>query len=116
MSEPASASDPVEPSLELPPRESATIASRWLLLHTFRELGLIWRMFRDRHYRVGWFTWLIVLLFLPLILLSEWWFPLAWLPIVGSYLDKIMNVVLAFFVYKALSREARRYQSKVSCE
>jgi hypothetical protein len=50
-------------------------------------------------------------LFLPVILLSKWWCPLSWLFLVGDYLDKIVDVILAWVVYKALSREARRYQA-----
>lgn len=108
--------DPSESRAAPPPVPAPPVAvsAGWLLFDTWRELRLIARMFRDLRYRVRWFTWFIVLLFLPIILLSEWWFPPAWIPVIGGYLDKIMCVILAFVVYKALSREAKRYQATVS--
>ena len=44
-----------------------------------------------------------------LIFLSGWWSPLSWVPVLGTLIDKLLDLVLAFFVYKALSREAQRY-------
>lgn len=82
----------------------------WLLADLFADLKAIPRMFLDIRYRVAWSTWLLVLLVVPLILTSGWWFPLAWAPVVGDYLDKAFDFVLAFILYKALGREARRYR------
>ena len=70
-------------------------------------------MMLDSRYHMAWTTHLIVWLFLPAILLSGWWFPLAWLPVVGHYLDKVLDLLLGFCIYKALSRELRRYRDLV---
>ena len=91
--------------------QTTTGRSGWLLLEALNELRLIVRMFFDRRYRVSMTTWIIVILFFPVILLSKWWFPLSWLPWVGDFADKFLDVVLAWVVYKALSRELRRYQA-----
>jgi hypothetical protein len=96
-----------------PPLDPALMRQPWLLFDFLAELGAIVRMFFDVRYHVGWSARLTVLVLVPLILLSQWWlqwFPLVWIPIVGPVLDKVVDLFLAFLVYKALSREARRYQ------
>ena len=81
----------------------------WLAFDIYRELAAVFRMFFDLHYRVAWSTRMLTLLLLPAILTSAWWLPFSGLPIFGTVLDKIFDLVLALVVFKALSREARRY-------
>jgi hypothetical protein len=85
------------------------LRQRWLLFDVLAELAAIFRMFFDVRYHVGWSARLIVLVLVPLILLSHWWLPLVGVPVVGPILDKVVSLFLAFVLYKALSREARRY-------
>jgi hypothetical protein len=80
-----------------------------LLVEICREAVAIFRMFFDLHYKVAWSTRLLTIILLPAILLSAWWAPLAHLPVVGEIVDKLVDLVLAFVMFKALSREARRY-------
>src|SRR5262245_27009584 len=82
----------------------------WLLHDLLTDLGSICRMFLDHRYRVAWSTWLAVICIVPLILTSGWWFLPAHIPAIGDILEKTMDFVLAFILYKALSREARRYR------
>jgi hypothetical protein len=84
----------------------------WMAVDMVLELVAIFRMFFDFRYKVGWTTRVLVLLLLPAILTSNWWFPgtnLEFLGI-GRILDKLVDLALAFIMYKALSREAQRYQ------
>jgi hypothetical protein len=67
-------------------------------------------MFFDVRYHVAWTARLTVLLLVPFILTSHLWLPVYNLPIVGPVLDKVVDLLLAFFAYKALSREAQRYR------
>jgi hypothetical protein len=106
------------PPVSPPPAPTTTPASLirpvltrqpWLLLDTITELRAMVRMFFDVHYHVGWSTRLTVLILLPVLLLSHWWLPPAWLPVVGWLFDKLVDLLLAFIIYKALSREAQRY-------
>lgn len=106
---PAPPPPPPSPSVE---RLAAATGSGWLLVESVRELRLVFRMFFDRsRFRISVSTWIIVILFLPAILLSKWWFPPSWIFVLGDYFDKVLDVILAWVVYKALSREARRYQA-----
>jgi hypothetical protein len=82
----------------------------WLLYDLVADARLIVVMFFDRRYALAWTTHLVVWLFIPAILTSSWWFPPAWIPILGQYLDKLFDLLLAFCVYKALSREVRHYR------
>jgi hypothetical protein len=82
----------------------------WLLYDLFADARLIVVMLFDRRYALAWTTHLVVWLFIPAILTSWWWFPPAWIPILGHFLDKLFDLLLAFCVYKALSREARHYR------
>ena len=97
---------------ETPPPPSAPpqIESHpWLLFDMFGELRAMVRMFFDVRYHVAWSTRGVVLILLPLIFTSGWWFPLAYFPFLGTFFMKVLDLLLSFFVYKALSREARRY-------
>jgi hypothetical protein len=81
-----------------------------LLLDVCRDLLAIFWMFVDLRYAVAWPTRLLTVIVLVAILTSSWWDPLAYLWLVGPWLDKLLDLVLAFVMFKALSREARRYE------
>jgi hypothetical protein len=105
------AGNPPEP-VDGPPAEPAP-SSRppWLLVDILAEAKAMVQMFFDIRYRVGWFTRLLVVILLTLIFTSGLWFPPAYLPLLGTPLEKILDVLLAFVTYKVLSREARRYRA-----
>jgi hypothetical protein len=97
------------PLPEPPVAPARLLPHAWLVFDLYTEARAMFRMFFDIHYHVAWTTRLVVLVLVPLILLSHWWFPFAWVPVFGSLADKMVDLILAFFVYKALSREAYRY-------
>lgn len=80
----------------------------WLIVDCYTEFRSMFRMFFDRRYRLTWQTKLYPPLLIVLMVLS-WWM-VGSIPIVGLWLDKIVALVLAFFLYKILSREAQRYR------
>ena len=114
---------------ELPPRNddaadapyaSPADAPRqpWLVWDVFAEARTILRMFVDPRYRMAWSARIIPLALCAMILTSWAWLPgtgilgalpapLSWL---AWILDKTVDLILAFFLYKILSREARRYR------
>jgi hypothetical protein len=81
-----------------------------LLVDLYQELLAISRMFFDLNYKVGWTTRVLVVILIPAILISHWWLPFAQVWIVGEIFDKLIDLVLAFVVFKALTREAQRYR------
>ncbi|HYV38251.1 MAG TPA: hypothetical protein VE988_21385 [Gemmataceae bacterium] len=81
----------------------------WLLIDICREAVAIFWMFIDLNYKVAWSTRLLTFILLPAILLSQWWVPFAHVPVIGEIIDKLIDLILAFVMFKALSREARRY-------
>jgi hypothetical protein len=83
----------------------------WLFVDMLADARLLFVMLLDRRYGLAWTTHLVVWFFIPAILTSGWWFPLAYIPLLGVYLDKEFDLLLAFCVYKALSRELHRYKS-----
>jgi hypothetical protein len=93
---------------------SRELPQHWLVLDLATELRAMVAMFFDSRYYVTWSTRLVVFGLVPLILLSHFWFPLAWLPLLGSYLDKLLDLALAFLVYKTMSREAHRYREALA--
>ncbi len=111
---PASPPVPETTLPELPPPTPSVLHRPWLLLDLAAELRAMAAMFFDRSYRTAWTTRAAVLVLVPAILLSHWWFPFAWVPVVGPLVDKVVDLGLAFFLYKALSREAQRYLDKSS--
>jgi hypothetical protein len=95
----------------LPPvvvvREGLFIVDVW------HELRATLRMFVDMRYRMGWLNRLLIFGLLIAILTSHVWLPGAsyWegIWIIGPMLDKIVCLLLGFFLFKILSREARKY-------
>ena len=85
----------------------------WLFVDICRDTLAIFWMFVDFNYKVAWSTRALTVVLLLAILTSHWWWPLAGVPIVGPVLDKLADLVLAFVIFKALTREARRYMEEV---
>lgn len=92
------------------PTGNATATGRrpWLLVEAVDELRLIFRMFTDRRYRVSWVAWVVPLAVVFLMVTSS--MLIGGIPFVGSSLAKVVDLILAFFAYKALTREAHRYR------
>lgn len=87
----------------------------WALFDLFVELRAIWRMYVDPRYRLTWMGKVVPIILLTAIMTSWFWLPFALIldkgsGTLGTIYVKIADLVLAFFLYKALSREARRYR------
>lgn len=89
---------------------------RWLVLEFYAEARSVVRMFLDPRYRthLTWTTRIVPVVVLVFVLTSQWAMPWNLVPVLGSVLDKAVAFVLAFFVYKILAREARRYRETVT--
>jgi hypothetical protein len=68
----------------------------WLILDLVRELRAMVRMFFDVRYHVGWTARVTILILLPLFFLSYYWVPLSSIPVVGTVLNKLVDLILAF--------------------
>jgi hypothetical protein len=77
--------------------------SSWLAWDMVQELIAVGRMLTDRRYHMAWITRVLVILFTLAILLSGFYFPLAWF-------DKVFDLLLASVLFLALYCETRRYK------
>lgn len=92
------------PDISLPKR-------KWLVVDMLEDVRTMTAMVVDRRFRLGWGTWAVLILCLPALFLSGWWFPPAWIPVVGWLFVKLVDLLLAFCIWKTLAREARRYEA-----
>ena len=86
----------------------------WWFFEAYDDLRAMIRMFYDGRYRPH-MTWTAFLtpFFLVVCILAVWLLMPTSLPLVGPLLrvlDKLVDLVLAFFAYKILLREVRRYR------
>lgn len=102
-------SEPVAPAAATPAREGR----RGLLGEAIAEARAIVRMYVDPRYRLSWFGRVVPLGLIALIATSQFWgcvlgtaLPLG----IGTLLDKAVDLVLAFVLFKVLGQEARRYR------
>jgi hypothetical protein len=96
-----------------PGRESAFSAGlRWssFFFDAYAELRAILRMFVDPRYQMSWTSRLVPLALALLLLTSGYWAPGTSIPGIGTLIDKLIDVPLAFLLFKVLSHEARRYR------
>jgi hypothetical protein len=104
----------IAPPPELPPvivLEGKGVRQSWLFLDIYTEFRAMLGMFLDPRYRVFYMTWQTKV-YPPLLLacMVLTWLTISSIPIVGPVLEKVAELVLAFFLYKVLSREAWRYR------
>jgi hypothetical protein len=93
----------------VPPAEHTGIL--WLLWDTWAEARAIVRMFVDPRYHLPWSARVLPLVVLGAILTSKYWIPGSSIPIVGDWLlVKLVDLLLAFLLFKWLGHEARRYR------
>lgn len=112
------------PAPALPPAGSAEVAAAalswggrwasWLFVDMWREARTLVTLIFDHRYSMAWTSRIVVFVCLALILTSHWWLNLVlcgfpWIDGLRGILTACVNLVIAFFLYKALSREVRRY-------
>jgi hypothetical protein len=104
----------IAPPPELPSvvvLEGKTSKQSWLILDIFSEFRAMLRMFLDVRYRIFYMKWqtkLYPVILLSLIVLSG--LTISSIPLVGPVLDRVAELIIAFSLYKVLSREANRYK------
>jgi hypothetical protein len=121
---------PTPPEPEPPPIRDVSLAemaftaagwggrwSSWLFVDMWREGRTLVTLIFDPRYAMAWTSRLVVLVVLPLILTAHWWLNLLlcgfpWIDGLRGVLIACVNLVLAFALYKALSREVRRYNEQ----
>ncbi|MBL8794376.1 MAG: hypothetical protein JNM56_10760 [Planctomycetia bacterium] len=111
------------PNIHVPAPAAAPSRFAWMLttvwiLEGLNEVRVMIRMFGDPRYRLGWLNRLIPLVFLGLLIFSDWstltWlFPWNALPVVGWMINKLILLIFGFITFKILTREARRYQETI---
>ena len=99
---------PAPPSGAPPP--SAPASSLWLFWDTLAEARAIVRMFVDPRYHLRWSARVLPLVVLAAILTSYYWVPGTTIPLLGSWINKAVDLILAFLLFKWLGHEARRYR------
>ena len=101
-----------------PAPKTSAVRPEWLLIDAYEEARAMFHMFFDQRYRPN-LTWTarIVPPLLLIAILTSW----LWVPGTGilfasiaTVLDKLVDIFLAYFLYKVLSREARRYREMFS--
>jgi hypothetical protein len=85
-----------------------------LFWEALAEARAILRMYLDPRYRLSWLGRLVPPLLVLLIVSSRWWLPGSSVPVFGTVfwpvLDKLIDLLLAFVLFKVLGYEARRYR------
>jgi hypothetical protein len=101
---------PPEPPPPPEPPGLSVVQSSWLFVELVQELRAMLAMFFDARYHIAWITRVAAIVLLAAMLTSSWWFPLSLVPVIGTYLDKLLDLVLALVLFFLLSREVRRYR------
>jgi hypothetical protein len=99
------------------PNASRAARPPWWLFEAYDDLRSVVRMYFDPRYRrhMTWTAFLTPFVLLACILVVWFWMPTS-IPVLGlglAFLDKIVDVLLAFFAFKILSRELHRYREIV---
>jgi hypothetical protein len=81
------------------------------LWDTWAEMRAIVRMFVDPRHNLPWSARVLPLVLLAAILTSKFWVPFSSVPFLGDWLlVKLVDLLLAFLLFKWLGHEARRYR------
>lgn len=105
---------PQENGPRAPSQTTPDLRAPWVLLDFANDLRAILRLILDPHYRMTWLARAALFGILPFILVSSFVVPFTSLPLVGTLLDKILAIPLAFLAYRILSRELTLYRLAVA--
>jgi hypothetical protein len=81
-----------------------------LFFDMLTEARAIWCMYTDPRYKMSWAGRLVPLALALFLLTSAFLVPGAQLSVVGTFIDKLADLIPAFIFFKLLSYEARRYR------
>jgi hypothetical protein len=81
----------------------------WLLPELWGEVRTLMRMFGDHRYPFS-FSMRLGPLTIGVLYVIQMW-TIGLIPVVGWFFERIIEVVLAFMLYKILSREVARYRA-----
>jgi hypothetical protein len=104
----ASVAQPVHPTLET--NFHAGVRWTWFFFDAYAEVRAILRMFVDPRYQLSWTSRMVPLVLAILLLTSSWWMPGTSIPWLGTLIDKLVDLTLAYLFFRVLSHEARRYR------
>jgi hypothetical protein len=85
-------------------------ASAWIVFELITDIKNMFLMFFDMRFRMSWSTRIVTFVLLPLMLTANWWFPPAWITLIGFPIVSMLNLLLSFVLFKFLSRDAQRYR------
>ena len=98
------------PSPAAAPPSSVGGRALWLLWDTWAEARAIVRMFVDPRYQLPWSARILPLSLVAAIITSYYWMPGTTIPVLGTWINKAVDLALAFVLFKWLGHEARRYR------
>lgn len=104
---PVATAVPASPSIVHPSTRGSLL---WLLWDTWAEARAIVRMFVDPRYQLPWSARVLPLVVLAAILTSYYWLPGSSITLLGNIFNKVIDLLLAFLLFKWLGHEARRYR------
>ena len=123
---PSSWNPPLASAAPVPPQPESTPRSRvswlwrsWFVLDILNELRVMLRMFVDPRYRLTWPGRVVPLAIMVIIVLSELeslaiLFPWNLVPFIGKHvLNKLVQILLTFVMFKVLLREVDRYREQI---
>lgn len=106
---PAKLQAPPAPRPVAPPR--SLFGRSWLAFDLLDDFRTLYRLIRDPGYRMTWTAKIVPLAALIFILFSNWKiFPWNLIDPTGGMIDKVIDIVVAFFAFKVLQREISRYR------
>jgi hypothetical protein len=110
----AASAAPATPPAPQPQPPTPPLSGRargvWLFRDTVAEARAILHMFVDPRYRMSWAGRIVVVGLAAAFVFSYWWVPGTSIPLVGYWVNKAVDLVLAFVLFKVLGYEARRYR------
>jgi hypothetical protein len=95
------------------PRQAHPASTRmWLVWELLAEARTILRMYVDPRWSLSWMGRIVPPVLLAAFVLVYYWVPFTSFYVVGPLLEKSVQLVIAFVLFKVLGHEARRYREK----
>jgi hypothetical protein len=104
--------DKPSPPSAPPPHSQPQSRRMWLLWEAIAEARVIVRMYVDPRWSLSWMGRTVPPVLLVAFLLVYYWVPFTSFYVVGPIIERVVQLVIAFVLFKVLGHEARRYREK----